>query len=268
MKIWPWIGAAAGCVGWLAYGALYESWKLTLERQTLRLPRWPSRLDGYRIAVIGDFHVRDKYTVEMTRRAVAMALEELPDLIVIPGDLVGYWKLESPWLLGEALEGLTNAQCPVVAIPGNHDYWNGDASLLLPILDELGIRLLRNEVWRHEGVAWVGIDSAKEGMGDPYLSLKDVEPDEPHVVLWHEPDAVQWLPRGAALMIAGHSHGGQWVFPWGWTPMHSDLGRRFVSGFYEEAPTPLFVTRGVGTTGPPARLGALPEVAILTLVSA
>jgi predicted MPP superfamily phosphohydrolase len=91
---------------------------------------------------------------------------------------------------------------------------------------------------------------------------------DPVIVLWHEPDAVDLLPSGAHLMIAGHSHGGQWRFPWGWTPMTTRNGRKYIEGFFPDAPTPLYVSRGVGTTGPPARLGALPEVSILRLMSA
>lgn len=269
MKFWEkaLVGLVGGGLGWLAYGALVESWKLGLNAYKLSLPRWPTELDGFRVAVLADFHVRDAYSVELTQRAVRLALQTAPDLIVIPGDLVGYWKLDTPWLLGDALAELGDAPCPVLATPGNHDYWNGDAGLLEPILDAMGVRLLRNEVFRYGGVAWVGIDSANEREADPYLALKDVDPLEPHVAIWHEPDAVDWLPKGPALMIAGHSHGGQWQFPWGWVPMHSSLGERYVRGFYdeEEAPTPLFVTTGVGTTGPPARLGVLPEVALLTL---
>jgi predicted MPP superfamily phosphohydrolase len=132
-------------------------------------------------------------------------------------------------------------------------------------LDALGIQLLQNEVCELDGITWVGVDSANEGYAEPVDTMALASGSNPILCLWHEPDFVDLLPPGAALMMSGHSHGGQWRFPWGWTPMHTKGGTRYVDGFYPEASTPLYVSRGVGTTGPPARMGALAEVAILDL---
>ncbi len=266
---WKGLGIAAAAAGAasLVYGALVESKRLVLEKRTLSLPNWPKRLDGYRIAVLGDLHLRDRYSLELAKRAVAMALDQSPDMVALVGDFVGYWKPESAWLLGEALEPLMGMMGNAVAIPGNHDYWLGDPSLLKPVLDELNIKLLRNETWFHDGITWVGVDSFNIGRGDPFLSMLKSK-RKPEIVLWHEPDAVKYLPEGASLMISGHSHGGQYRFPGGWAPMHTKGGKHYVHGFYPDAPTPIYVTRGVGTTGPPSRFLCPPEVSLLTLTSA
>lgn len=268
-KTLPWLTAvAAGGLGWLVYGALVEANKLVLERRTLRLPKWPAARNGFRIGLIADLHIRDEYSIGMAKRAIDMLLAEEPDVIVIAGDFVGYWKLQSPWQLEEALKPLAPMRGRILAVPGNHDYWEGDPSLLRPILEEMGITLLRNEAVSVGDVTFLGVDSGNEGMADPWASLEAawaIDPDAPMVTIWHEPDFVDHLPPATALMLSGHSHGGQWRFPWGWTPMHTKGGTKFVDGFYPDALTPLYVTRGVGTTGPPARLGALAEVSILEL---
>ena len=264
MRWWTWFGGfIAASAATLLYGALSEANKLVVERRTLRLKGWPAKLDGYRIGVLADFHLRDEFTVEHAKRAVSAVIGELPDIVVFVGDFVGYWKSESPWLLEEALAGLAPMAGKVLAIPGNHDYWNGDASLLTPVLAELGIRLLRNEVWDQDGICWVGIDSMNAITADPFTPMMQANP--PCVVLWHEPDAVEFLPEGANLMIAGHSHGGQFRFPWGWIPKKTIHGEKYIEGFYPDARTPLYVSRGLSTTGPPSRLGALPEVSVLTM---
>ena len=267
MRVWPLVtGLAVGSVAWLVYGALVESKKLVVQRRSLGLKGWPERLDGFKIALLADFHLRDEYSVDQGRRAAALALDESPDMVVLAGDFVGYWKETSPWLLEAVLEPLLLMDGAAVAIPGNHDYWHGDADLLEPILGEFNIKLLRNEVWKRDGISWVGIDSLNEGRADPFYPMgQALDEDDPIVVLWHEPDAVDLLPKGGHLMLSGHSHGGQWRFPWGWTPMGTKNGEKYVEGFFPDAPTPLYVTRGVGTTGPPARMGALAEVSILTL---
>ncbi|MBS1725112.1 MAG: metallophosphoesterase [Armatimonadetes bacterium] len=249
----------------LVYGALVESKRLVLERLSIPVKGLPDRLDGFRIAVLGDFHVGNKYSLETAQRAIDMALDQDPDMVCLVGDFVSYWKVESPWLLGDALESLLIMDGSVVAIPGNHDYRAGSPEILRIILDELNIKLLRNESWVHKGICWTGIDSFNEGHANAAKAFSNAT-DDPTIVLWHEPDLVDMLPTGQAILqLSGHSHGGQFRFPGNLTPMTSANGDRYRDGFYPDASTPLFVTRGVGTTGPPSRFLCPPQVAILTL---
>jgi predicted MPP superfamily phosphohydrolase len=261
------LGLGAGAAAFL-YGVLFEADRLVVERRTLRLPRWPRRLSGFRIAVLADLHLFGPYSAARAEAAVAAALDASPDMVVIPGDVVSVWDAHVPALVGETLEPLLLMQGNVVAVPGNHEYFGGSPELLRPILDELNIKLLRNEAWRHAGVTWVGVDSANEGFADPVRAMRGVDVLEPAVALWHEPDLVDWLPQGASLMISGHSHGGQFLAPWGWAPKKSKNGRAYVRGFFPRAATPLYVSRGVGMTGWPSRLFCRPEVSVLTLESA
>lgn len=258
-------GLGAASAATLVYGALYEANKLTIERANLRLKRWPERMAGFRIALMGDFHLRDQYTVDMGRKAVALALEEEPDMVLLLGDYVGYWQETSEDMLHEVFSPLLLMNGNVVGVPGNHDRWNAPEGALNRIFQELNIKLLRNEIWRHQGVAWVGIDSTNALKADPIKALRQLKDSDAPIILWHEPDCADVLPDMGALMVSGHSHGGQFTFPWGWTPMHTRNGSKYVRGFYPKAPTPLYVNRGLGTTGPPSRLNCSPEVTILTL---
>lgn len=269
MRLWPWVAPfTAACVGTLVYGVVGPANQLVLEKRTLRLPKWPKHLNGYRIGLLADLHVRDEFSVKLCRRAVDAVLDEKPDIVVIAGDFVAYYKASSPWLLEEVLAPFREMPGYAIGVPGNHDYWDGDPRLLEPVLEDLGIVLLRNEVYRADGIAFVGIDSANALASDPFTPMKAAAGESPVVAIWHEPDMVDYLPDGAALMLSGHSHGGQFRFPWGWTPMHTANGEVYVEGYYPNAPTPLYVSRGIGTTGPPSRLGVLPEATILELVGA
>jgi uncharacterized protein len=259
------LSALGGAV--LVYGALVESKQLVLDRFTLKLPGWPSRLNGFKIAVLADFHIRDQHSTDLAMKAVDMALDEEPDMVALVGDFVGYWKPSSPSMLGQVLEPFLIMGGNVVAVPGNHEYRRGSPEILRVILDELNIKLLRNENWTHQGICWVGIDSYNAEHANVAQAFAGAG-DDPRIVLWHEPDLVDMLPAGqATLQISGHSHGGQFR-PFGIVPMTSENGKRYKDGFYPEATTPIFVTRGVGTTGPPSRFNCPPQVAILTLESA
>lgn len=253
----------------LVYGFFVESGRLVLEKHTLPLPNWPERLRGFRIAVLTDLHLLGPWSLKLAKRAVALALEQEPDMVVIAGDFVESWHKDRSDLVREALEPLLLMDGNVVAVPGNHDYRGADAEKLRPILDSLNIRFLKNEVWNHQGIAWVGLDSILEGDAKPIETVLDVH-EQPAIVVWHEPDMVGSLPEGIALQISGHSHGGQFRF-FGFAPAHEllkkpSLGTRYSSGFYAESPTPIYVSRGVGVTGPPTRFHCPPEVSLLTLV--
>ena len=251
----------------LVYGALVEAKRLVLDKFDIPVADLPERLDGFKIVVLGDFHLCDKYSVELAKKAIDMALDQDPDMICLVGDFVNYWKPESPKLVGDVLEPLLIMNGSVVAIPGNHDYKAGSPEILRMILDELNIKLLRNESWVHKGICWTGVDSYNEGAADIQMAFSSAT-DDPIIALWHEPDLVSLLPSGRAMLqLSGHSHGGQFKFPFGLTPMTSTNGDKYRDGYYPEAPTPLFVTRGVGTTGPPSRFLCPPQVAVLTLTS-
>jgi predicted MPP superfamily phosphohydrolase len=253
-------------LGALLYGALVEATKLRLERRTLRLRGWPEPLAGYRVALLADLHIRDLSSLRMAQEAVALAMQEEPDVVLLPGDIIAYWKRGVLDWVHAALAGLEPMGGRAFAVPGNHDYFAGRAEWLAPTLDRCGVRLLRNESALVDGVNWVGVDSEIGGHADPYAALRTAQASEPIVVMWHEPDMVDALPQGPELMVAGHSHGGQFVSPWGWAPATSHLGSRYLRGFYPDAPVPLYVSRGVGVTGPPARLFCPAEVSLLTLL--
>lgn len=260
---------AATATGMAAYGALVEADRIVVERKNLRLPGWPKRLRGFKLALLGDFHINKPHERDRALRAVNMALDELPDMVAMIGDYVGKWNLENPAYLGDALEPLLQMEGRVVAVPGNHDYDDGDASLLAPIFEWLNIKLLRNQAWSCQGITWIGVDSANWGMARPEIAqaeARNLDKDDPQIVLFHEPDMVRLIEPGPVLQLSGHSHGGQFRFPGGFTPMHTENGRRYVRGWHPEAPIPLYVTRGVGTTMLPIRFLCPPEVTILTLL--
>ncbi len=259
-------GLGAVSAAWLVYGCLVESRRLVVERRKLRLPMWPGSMAGYRVAVLADLHIGHEYSVELAERAVAMAIDEQPQAVVLAGDVISRGFPDAAAHAEAVLRPLCALDTPVIAVFGNHEAECG-ARRLVAAYERLGIRLLRNQACRTpDGVVWAGVDSARLCVHDPAEAMRQARAlDGPIVAVWHEPDMVECLPPGAALMLAGHSHGGQWVFPGGFTPMHTFMGSRFVAGFFDETPTPLYVSRGVGTTGPPARNNCPPEVSLLEL---
>jgi hypothetical protein len=68
------------------------------------------------------------------------------------------------------------------------------------------------------------------------------------------------------LVLSGHTHGGQVAVPFlGKHLSLSHLNHKFHVGLYRLGRSALFVHPGLGTTGPPIRLGVAPAVCFLRL---
>ena len=69
---------------------------------------------------------------------------------------------------------------------------------------------------------------------------------------------------GVGLQLSGHTHGGQ-IFPWG---LFVRLDQPYVAGLSRHGGAHIYVSRGTGFWGPPMRVAAPPEIAVVELVTA
>jgi predicted MPP superfamily phosphohydrolase len=159
-------------------------------------------------------------------------------------------------------------------VTGNHEYYSG-LSEWLPELQRLGIRVLRNEHvvidadkgggWELAGIEdWNGGSVEPDGGPDLARALAGHDPTRPMILLSHQPRAIYSATQaGVALMLSGHTHGGQiWPFTY---VVH--LQQPFIEGFHRVGQTQLYVSPGTGYWGPPMRLGTRGEITRITLVS-
>ena len=260
-------GLAAGAIGSVGVSGYAEqsAYALRVERKTLRLPSWDA--DDYRVAMLADVHVNFPRAAERAQKAVDLALDERPDLLVMVGDFVNSGAPETLRNVLTAFERIHTASCPCLAVLGNHDYWVWDPSEVMRTVTEAGFTLLRNEAWDHDGVTVAGMDDALMERAE-WDFIDEGAFSKSLIGLMHEPDFVTQMPKKVSLQLSGHSHGGQMCLPLG-VPVHLPRGGRdYPQGFFPDAPVPLYVTRGVGTTGLDFRSFCPPEVSILTLQGA
>jgi predicted MPP superfamily phosphohydrolase len=86
----------------------------------------------------------------------------------------------------------------------------------------------------------------------------------------HAPDYVDFLlkqPAGGtvALMLSGHTHGGQVRLPFMGATQLPEMGRKYVEGWFRIGALQLYVNRGIGTIGVPFRFNCPPEITLFTL---
>lgn len=262
------LGTTGSLMGW---GALVGRHEIVVEEVAVRIPGLPRALDGYTLAQISDIHVG----MLVGERDVGEALEKLArtkaDLVVLTGDIVDFDPRYIP-SAARILSGI-RARDGVYAIYGNHDHYTG-AEQVGAALRGIGMNVLVNEgrVIRPNdggGFALLGVDdlSGLRGGGvGPRLDFAErgVPDDRPRILLSHQPQTVDLWAGRVALQLSGHTHGGQ--FNPGFRP--ADFFMRYVAGRYQVGASTLWVNRGLGVVGPPARVGAPPEVTKIVLVSA
>jgi uncharacterized protein len=268
-------GAAGAVAALLAWAALVEPRTLVVRRSTLRLPRWPARLDGLRVAVVSDLHSGAPHVRERRlERVVERVNREAPDLVALLGDYVdpvipGFEPL-APEHVAARL-GELHASLGTVAVLGNHD-WANDGERVAAALRATGIRVLENEaVELRAGGShlWVaGLADLRERDADLESALPDDADAAGLLLLSHDPDVFPDVPERVSLTIAGHLHGGQIDVPYlRRLVIPSRFGSRYRDGHMVEDGRHLFVSRGLGTSGVPLRLRAPAGIDVLELIA-
>lgn len=261
------------------YGLLIGRHDYAIEDFPVRIPGLARALDGFTIVQLSDLHIGSFVGASELAAAEELVRRAKPDLIVLTGDLLDQ-KASLADTLGRFVRRLAPlAREGVVAISGNHDHYAGIQPIARAIEAAGGI-MLRN---RGRVVGSSGGAFALLGVEDVWASRFGGGPDLagaigslgvyggssarvrdlPRILLCHNPSYFEDAASEVALQLSGHTHGGQvspvvnpaaWVLKNGW-----------VRGAYEHNGARLYVNRGFGTVGPPARVGSPPEITRVVL---
>ena len=248
--------------------------RLVVREVHVELPNLPSEFDGLRVAQLSDLHIGP----HTPRRFLAWVVETTrsmsPDLIAVTGDLIDD-RAEDVAVYARAL-GALDAPLGVFLIPGNHDVYAGWEEV------ERGLRAARVGTVLVNDVAMIRRDGeqiALVGTGDPAgghrgsaraapdieRALARVPSDTTVVALAHNPALWPALAeRGVAVTLSGHTHWGQFALPrHGWSLASPFL--EHAMGAHVDRDSALYISPGTGYWGIPFRLGASPEITLVTL---
>jgi predicted MPP superfamily phosphohydrolase len=250
------------------YGVLIRRrWVRVVERE-MKVPGLDPRFDGFRIAHLSDLHIG-----ALTPRSWGLAWARLsngtsPDLAVVTGDMVtsGTGFHED---IADVVAAL-RAKHGVYASMGNHDYF-GEPEPLVGLLRARGVNVLRNEgvvIERDGARLWLAaIDDTWTRRDDLALALAGRPMGATAVLLAHDPAHFERAAdAGANVVLSGHTHGGQVALPFLADAVNlAVVYPRYRVRFYRRGRSVLYVHPGLGTTGPPMRLGVAPEITVLVL---
>ena len=258
--------------------ALFLRWDNTALQTTHFDPVFadlPEGFDGCRIAVLGDLHAT--YFGEDNQRLLEAVRKAEPDYIFLVGDLLDATRAVPADYAARTAAGLA-AIAPTYYVTGNHEWAVGGVPELKELLTDHGVTVLSNQFTTLERngdvVVLAGIDdpngyadqkTPEEVATEIYASYGDPF----WVLLAHRNNlfAPQYSLLGADLVVSGHGHGGIIRLPFtdGLLSVDRTFFPSYTAGLYEENGSCLFVTRGLGNSGPTFRLFTRPEVAVLTL---
>jgi hypothetical protein len=222
----------------------------------------PPSFDGFTILQLSDLHV------DFSRPAMERVLTLLDgldyDLCVLTGDYRGetYGPYEATLTgmakIRAALEG------PVYAVLGNHD-----TILMVPGLEDMGIKVLLNEAVTiergDERIHVAGIDDAHFYRVDNIEKAASGMPhDEFSILVSHTPEIYRQAAHADFdLLLSGHTHGGQICLPGGIPiTLDSTLPREFGSGPWKYHGMIGYTSAGAGTSIVPARFNCPPEITL------
>lgn len=275
--------ALAGLSGSAALGVsvLAEPWDLRRASYTVPVRGLPAPLDRLRIIQLADTHLGPRIPGWHIQRSVQMALEARPDLILLTGDYIhnGARYINHAAAL---FRPLTSAGIPCVGVMGNHD-WYGDGPAVRAAMSAIGIRMIDNDrihlsadkrlvdTPSPDAICIAGVGDLLEDVVDLDAALAGIDSETPRILLSHNPDVAEMIgpDRRVDLMLCGHTHGGQVRVPLLGTPwVPSRYGSRYAGGLVQGPACPVVISRGVGMSIMPVRLGVPPEVVEIVLTRA
>ncbi|MDB4878738.1 MAG: metallophosphoesterase [Gemmatimonadetes bacterium] len=264
------VSAAVLLAGYLGAG------RLAIRQVDAEVPGLGPEFDGLRIVQLSDLHVGPHTSRRFLQRVVDAAQSLSPDLIAVTGDLIDD-RAEDVSVYARTLGGL-RAPLGVYMIPGNHDVYAGWEEVERALrAAKLGTVLVNDVQLLRRGASTITL----LGTGDPAGGARGqsrVAPDVdramsrvPHgatvIAFAHNPALWPSLARrGVALTLSGHTHYGQLALPGlGWSLASPFLEHAMGAHQLEDAL--LYISPGTGYWGIPFRLGAPPEVTLVTLRS-
>jgi hypothetical protein len=274
----------------IGFGIVIGKHNLNVVKQELQFRDFPEQLNGLVVVQISDLHFG---TFGKNPKVISRTLKEIekvnPDILFITGDIVNNFSGE---MIGfESWLKQLPARYGKFAIQGNHDYgdysqWPDSLSKTENLnqirngLKEAGFELLLNK-WKKlnikdTSICIIGVENWGHRPFPQYARLDlamDSLPDNLfNILLSHDP--AYWKAKvvpetDIPLTLSGHTHGGQFgikIAGIEFSPIY--FFQKNWGGLYQADNQTLYVNRGLGCLGFPARIEMRPEITVLTLMHA
>jgi uncharacterized protein len=255
----------------LGYGALVERTNFQVNELDVPLAGLPLDLEGLRILLLSDIHLGMFLSERELARMIDAACDLDSHIAFATGDFISTF--------GDPLEASirqvarVKADAGTLGCLGNHERYAHAEDEATRLAARAGIPILRSQSrqlrFGNAVLNVAGVDYQRISQRHGYLAGAEglIQPGAFNLLLSHNPDVFPVAARqGWSLVLAGHTHGGQVnveILDRSISP--AAFLTPYVRGLYRIGASAEYVTRGIGTVGIPARLGAPPEISLLRL---
>ena len=253
--------------------AYFEASRIRTEHIVIASSKLHSTISRIRIVQISDVHIGLLLQEKRLQRILKIVRDAGPDILVSTGDLV-----DGKLTHDDAISGLNPLAALLASVPapsgkfavtGNHEVYAG-LTQAIAFSRAAGFTILRNQsITLSNGITISGVDDpaatpkAITNPGTETALLNSGSHDSFRLLLKHRPNILSESDGHFDLQLSGHVHGGQ-IFPFNFLVR---LTHPIPCGTtVTKTGSHIYVSRGAGTWGPPMRLFAPPEVAIIDVI--
>ena len=255
-------GVFGSCAILIGLYSMFNARRIQIRRIPIQLRNLPESWQGRTALVLSDLHLGNVCNRGFSRRITTLAASLNPDIVLIPGDLFDGSKADPDRLLAPFKQ--LNPPRGIFFSAGNHDEFGGSAHYTAA-LKRAGIHVLDDQCLPVDGMQFIGVpygSSTHPLHLRVFLESLHLNDGPPSILLNHVPSRLPIVESaGVSLQLSGHTHGGQ-LFPFNWATRR--IFGKFTYGLHRFGQLQVFTSTGCGTWGPPMRLGAQPEVVLLT----
>jgi len=223
-----------------------------------------SDIKALRVVMVADIHVGYMINRDILKMYVDKINEQHPDIILLVGDIIDYDMIPLERQHMEQEFRRLKAPYGVYGVTGNHEYRVNSEEKIRWLKEEAGIIMLRDSVVKVDDAFYIiGREDNKALVRKEITELMPlVDKNYPIIVMNHEPHRLhEESESGADLAVYGHTHNGQ-LFP---NNLFVSILYEVSHGYKKKNNTHIYVTSGLGLSGPQYRIGTISEIVVLNL---
>ena len=236
---------------------------IRVEKIKIRLPKKSAKLDHINIVALSDLHLG----IIMNRKQFGRIIKKInalrPDIVLIAGDIIDESLAPVIWKdLGKMFLEI-NSKYGVYAVTGNHEFIGG-AERAVDYISKYGVKFLRDEIVLIDNSFYILGREDRDVSRFTKIRRKQIpelmvsaDSAFPTILLDHQPFNLSETSKNKIdLQISGHTHHGQ-MFPFN---LITKKTFEVSKGYKKIDDTQFYVSSGVGTWGPPVRIGSRAEI--------
>lgn len=246
------------------YGII-QARTILIKNVNVILPNLPAVWQRRKVVYISDVHLGAIYGQNFSKEIVAKINKINPDMVFIGGDLYDGVKVDELGVIKPFAD--LHPILGTYFVTGNHEEFRG-VGRYMDEIKSVGIHVLNDQMVNIDGLQIIGVDdrdSINAVKFQTILSSLNINKNEPSILLKHQPFQLNEAAlAGITLQISGHTHKAQ-VFPLNIFTHLIFKGYDYGLNYFDKMA--VFTSSGVGTWGPPLRVGSDSEIIVFKFVA-